>query len=397
MAQGYKGSDASMFDRGVRAHLGGEQITKFGNQRDFAAYTAGAKWAEEHNSVPQGALKKYEPAVHRGGDRRPGGGHERPGAGAAGQHGLRRGEGEAVRQHRDRQRGLGDDAGERPGAAQEHGPQRRREGRDGGPPAGAGGREALPAAGDRAHAVQGRIGDPRRAAHRREHGQLQPTKATSRAAAEAAIRKHEVTQAVHAAHAEGAIDNKERIRLLSKINQGRVADVAAAIPTKFSGEKALRTTSLEQRTAQRQAIREKFNELWQQVQAESDNPEELSVDQNGVLRAAKFQGDIHEEQARKVQSQLEGKTALQVTDMLVKNAPTEFHRVVAKKINSVMSYLTNAGMTFNFQVVRAGDANVPSILSEARGLAHDDAENDVTTIYINGTDGPGRPASATRS
>jgi hypothetical protein len=66
MAQGYKGSDASMFDRGVRAHLGGEQITKFGNQRDFAAYTAGAKWAEEHNSVPQGALKKYEPSRYTG-------------------------------------------------------------------------------------------------------------------------------------------------------------------------------------------------------------------------------------------------------------------------------------------------------------------------------------------
>jgi hypothetical protein len=218
--------------------------------------------------------------------------------------------------------------------------------------------------------------------------ELQPTRAVSRAAAEAAIRKHEVTQAVHAAHAEGAIDNKERIRLLAKINQGRVADVAAAIPTQFTGEKALRTTSLTQRTAQREAVRQKLADLWQQAEAESDNPQELSVDRNGVLRAAKFQGDISEEHATKVQAELEGKTALQVADMLVKNAPNEFQREVAKKINSVMSYLTNAGMQFEFKIVRAGGLS-PSLMSEARGLTVDNPGTDVVTVWINGTDGRG--------
>jgi hypothetical protein len=68
MAQGYKGSDASMFDRGAQATIGGEQVTKFDNQRDFAAYHAGAKWAEEHNSVPKGALTKYDPKAQLVGD-----------------------------------------------------------------------------------------------------------------------------------------------------------------------------------------------------------------------------------------------------------------------------------------------------------------------------------------
>jgi hypothetical protein len=83
--------------------------------------------------------------------------------------------------------------------------------------------------------------------------------------------------------------------------------------------------------------------------------------------------------------------------MLVKNAPTEFHRVVAKKINSVMSYLTNAGMTFNFQVVRAGDANVPSILTEARGLRTTTPRTTSRRSTSTAPMGRGRPASATKS
>jgi hypothetical protein len=112
--------------------------------------------------------------------------------------------------------------------------------------------------------------------------ELVPTKATSRAAAEAAIRKHELNEAIKAAHDEGAIDRKEMIRLMAKLRQGRVTDVAAAIPTGFTGEKALRETSLEQRTAERQAAREKFQQLMAELDEEQQNeegaPEELSVD-----------------------------------------------------------------------------------------------------------------------
>jgi hypothetical protein len=389
VAQGYKGADASMFDRGVRASLGGEQITKFGNQRDFAAYTAGAKWAEEHNSVPQGALKKYEAARYTGAvtdDQ-----VAAMNAPAQAPQGRTVSEEAKAKQSAN----IAIDSAVSPTTQASDLAQLKSMVRQGDVK---GAMEGL----KRVQAGESLFQQPEteqkpfkgetvtRGAPRTGEStvELQPTRAASRAGAEAAIRKHEVTQAVHAAHAEGAIDSKERIRLLAKINQGRVADVAAAIPTQFTGEKALRTTSLTQRTAQREAARQKLADLWQQVSEESDNPEELSVDRNGVLRAAKFQGDIHDEQARKVQEQLEGKTALQVTEMLVKGAPSEFHRVVAKKINEVMSYLTKAGMTFEFKVVRAGDI-APEVMTEARGLTHDDAENDITTVYINGIDGPG--------
>jgi hypothetical protein len=56
-----------MFDRGVQAHTSdGELITKFDSTRAGEAYQAGVKWAEEQNSVPKGALKKYEPSGYTG-------------------------------------------------------------------------------------------------------------------------------------------------------------------------------------------------------------------------------------------------------------------------------------------------------------------------------------------
>jgi hypothetical protein len=232
MAQGYKGSDASMFDRGVRAHLGGEQITKFGNQRDFAAYTAGAKWAEEHNSVPQGALKKYEPARYTG-------------AVTDDQVAAMNAPAQAPQA-----RTVSDEAKAKQSAnlAIDNAVSATTQASD------LAQLKSMVRSGDVKGAMEGlqrvQAGEKLfqqpetervpfkgesviRGAPRTGEStvQLQPTKATSRAAAEAAIRKHEVTQAVHAAHAEGAIDSKERVRLLSKINQGRVADVAAAIPT----------------------------------------------------------------------------------------------------------------------------------------------------------------------
>lgn len=67
IGQGFKGADASMFDRGVRSYVGeGEQITNFNSTRSGEAFQAGTKWAEETNSVPKGALKKYESSAYTG-------------------------------------------------------------------------------------------------------------------------------------------------------------------------------------------------------------------------------------------------------------------------------------------------------------------------------------------
>lgn len=65
VAQGYKGAAASLFDRGVRAYLGGKPVEKFKNKDDFSAYMAGARWAEEHNSVPKVASNYWTAGVAR--------------------------------------------------------------------------------------------------------------------------------------------------------------------------------------------------------------------------------------------------------------------------------------------------------------------------------------------
>lgn len=66
IVQGYKGAHASMFERGVRSFLGRSPVTKFDSFEEMGAYRAGQAWAEERNSIPRGVLKAYDPSGFTG-------------------------------------------------------------------------------------------------------------------------------------------------------------------------------------------------------------------------------------------------------------------------------------------------------------------------------------------
>ena len=390
MSQGFKGSDASMFERGVQAHLGGEQVTKFDNHRDFVAYNAGAQWAQEHNSVPRGALQKYEPSRYTGAvtDEQVAAMNSQP------QAPQPRVIPEGVKEQQAANNTI-DQANLSPVSQESDLATLKRMVREGNVKEAMDGLKRVQSGESLFQQPEAQRTDFKGEQATRgapKTGQstavMVPTKAASRAEAERAIRKYEISRAIDAAHAEGAIDGKERLKLVAQLRQGRVNDVIKAIPVKFSGEKALRPTSLQSRTAQREAIRQQLNEAAQQAEQEGEVPE-LSVDDNGIIqeRPAQFQGTIEEQQARALQDQLEGKTAEQVANMLMKHAPSEFHRQVAQKIRSTMAQLKRRGVHINFKIARAGDAAVPASLAEARGLTVDAAEG--TTVWINGVDGPG--------
>ena len=386
-SQGFMGTTKEMFASGVQAALGGEQVTKFDNHPDFVAYQAGAQWAEEHNSVPKGALKKYDPKAQLVGDVTdeqaraingataqprtvPEGAKEQASANVAIDKTVSPATQAGDLAQLKRMVREGDVQGAMEGLKRVQAgetlfeqPETKRE----------------PFKGESVTR-----GAPRTGASTTE---MVPTKAASRASAEAAIRKHELRLAIDAAHAEGVIGDKQRLQLVGKLRAGRVADVAAAIPTSFSGEKALRPTSLAERTAQRNAVRQRFEELAAEIDQESEVPE-LSVDRDGILKAAKFQGSVDPTQARAIQSQLEGKSAREVMDLLVKHAPTAFQREVAAKVKDALARLERAGIQFNFRIARGGDV-VPEQLRNARGMTVTDETGANTSIWINGTDGPG--------
>lgn len=405
-AQGFKGAEASQFDTGVRAFLAGEEIAQEG------AAAAGAKWAAETNSVPRGALKKYDPAAYTGqvtDDQVDAMGKPIPQpetrARPTGEVLAKQTANKAIDATKDAFATPDDDvaqlkrmvrdgdvdgammalqrvqSGERLFSQPERGP-------------------AQPLKGERvdatSRALRGLKGKAQSQLDYDRDMQSQSKKFT-RAQADQAIRKYEINRAIDAAVAEGTIDGKQRIRLLAKLKSGRIDEVLAEIPVTFSGQKKLRPTDLSERTALRARLRQMSEELDAEQEQEAADAEsaveELTVDRDGVLRAARFQvpsSDLMPSaKVLELQAALEGKTALQVAEMLVDRAPGMFQRTVAKAIVKAMGQLNRAGMKFEFHVVRAGGPAAPEILSEARGVAWDDVENDTTSVWINGTDAVG--------
>lgn len=386
-AQGFKGAAASVFDRGVRAFLGGEPVTEFASTRESEAYAAGARWAEEHNSVPRGALKKYEPGRYTGA--------VTDDQVAAMNAPAKAPQPRVIPPEVREQQAANNVIDSSVSATNDDTATLKKMVRDGDID---GAMQAL----QRVQAGESLFQQPEptrtpargvvatRGAPRTGESTtvMVPTKGASRAAAEQAIRKYELSRAIDAAHAEGVIDGKERLKLVAKLRQGRVAEVTDAIPVTFSGQKALRPTSLMSRTAQREAIRAQLEEAARAAETESEVAE-LSVDENGVFRPAQFQGTVPEAQARAVQEMLEGKSAKQVVELLEQKAPSGFHREVAKRLRTAMAQLSRAGFQFEFHIAGPGDANVPALLQEARGLTVDYPETNVTAVWINGLDGPG--------
>jgi hypothetical protein len=297
-AQGYKGAAASMFDRGVQHYVDGkETITKFDSTRQGEAYQAGVKWAEETNSVPRGALKKYEPSAYTGevteeqralGQKVEVKKAEIPPEVRQGQLvneaidniGLHPSKDEvdiaqlksmvrsgdidgAMNRLREVQRG--DAAVQRKDEARYYKT----------------GHGALAHAAAR-EPIKGETIIPGAPRAPRE-AELVPTKATTRAEAEKAIRKHLLMQSVEEAHRAGDITGVDKIRLVSKLAKGRLADVEKEVGTP-SSRMAERARSDADRVERRAELNHILQEMLDQAAKEAEVPE-LQVDQDGVLRS----------------------------------------------------------------------------------------------------------------
>jgi hypothetical protein len=291
VTQGFKGASASMFDRGVKAFLGGPQETKFSSKDDFAAYTAGAQWAEQHNSVPKGALKKYAPSGYTGEitDQQV---SQANGAQPVAQPRVVPPE---VKQAQTVNKAV--DATQAAFATPDDDIAQLKTMVRNGDIEGA--MEGLQKVQRGERLFQQPKPQPStftgevvtRGAPRVERtATLVPTQATSRAAAERAIRKYQVMQAIGSAHSDGAIERKDVIRLVSKVNRGKVSDVinelrGAGQVVDFDKPAAnpARAAEITKRIEQRQALVSDLQEAFRQAVVDSE-VSELSVDDRGVLR-----------------------------------------------------------------------------------------------------------------
>lgn len=302
-AQGFKGTSGAMFNRGAQAHLGGPQVTTFSSADESAAYAAGAAWAEEHNSVPRGALKKYNPkaftgditdeqlAVANGGEAAQPVPRVVPPAAArtgtvnkaidATQASLGAQEDDVAAMKRMVREGDIDGAmlalnrvqnGERLFVQPEtQRPDFRGERVDSTS-------RALRGTKEKAGALM---------AYDRDVTGV--TNKVNRAAADRAIRKYELARAIDAALAEGAITGVERVKLVAKLRDGKIADVIAALP---NNPLSLATPKVDAATRKtmgrsRAAFMAKLQRLWDEQQAEAAEAEaavpELRVNRNGQL------------------------------------------------------------------------------------------------------------------
>jgi hypothetical protein len=275
-AQGFKGAEASQFARGVKVFTDGNPTPEGG------AAAAGAQWAAERNSVPRGALKKYEPRAVSDTDVALVEGTARPETRTVP---LEVAQGQTVNRAIDATReGLG--------AAEDDVAQLKRMVREGKVEEAMDGLNRVQRGERLFQQPEREVPDFRgevvtRGAPRagRVGPTLVPTRAVSRAEAERAIRKFELEQAIRAAVDEGLIDNKERIRLLAKLNQGRIKEVADKVGNvPFN---PLRSAEIRQLVAARKArladLQIALEEALAAAAVESE-VSELEVDENGVLR-----------------------------------------------------------------------------------------------------------------
>jgi hypothetical protein len=148
------------------------------------------------------------------------------------------------------------------------------------------GEKSVPAAGAAAEHVPGCRRHARRTAYVERTATLVPTRATSRAEAERAIRKYQISEAIKSAHAEGVIERKDMIRLFAKLNQGKVVDVLKAMPKGFAPDLSKPTMTAGARKFLRRgrnAIFTKMREIAEEAEHENE-VQELSVNDLGQIR-----------------------------------------------------------------------------------------------------------------
>ncbi len=102
-------------------------------------------------------------------------------------------------------------------------------------------------------------------------------------------------------------------------------------------------------------------------------------------------GDPLSEEAKTVQSAIEGKSVTQAARWLAQNAPDADYRLIASRVAAQLEGLQEAGLKLNLKIARLGD-RVPSALTGSRGITHSQFAKDVgtMTIWLNGADVTGK-------
>jgi hypothetical protein len=302
--QGLKGSSISMFRRGVMAYTDeGPTLTKFGNPDGAAAYQSGFLWAEKTNSVPRGTLKKYEPSAFTK--------EVTPEEQALGQPAeIRKGSIPAEVEQAKLVNQAIDNANLSPTKSETEVATLKNMVRDNNIEGamdylhrintGEAAKEASAQRQDEIRYYQTGHGALARAAPRtdlksperpipgqprmEERGRaapLAPSKSTSRAEAEKAIRHYELSRTIEAAHAEGTIDSRERISLVNELHKGNYGEVMKRLPyVEFDPRRSPVVTS---RIADRKVTIADLADALRQMSQEAEVPE-LQVDKNGVLK-----------------------------------------------------------------------------------------------------------------
>lgn len=173
-------------------------------------------------------------------------------------------------------------------------------------------------------------------------GENAPSKAAQRAENEAAVRTYDLRNLIQMALAEKAITDVRAAKLHALLDEGKVDQVDRVLSKQFDENQ---TTKSRQR-----------REL--PVPPE----QEAQVAENGDVLG---DGDPEFERA------IEGKTFTQVLDHMVVNAPSLYHREIAKMMKAMAVRLEKAGMELNVVLVKPGTpiprgVNNPDVRATAR-------------------------------
>jgi hypothetical protein len=95
------------------------------------------------------------------------------------------------------------------------------------------------------------------------------------------------------------------------------------------------------------------------------------------------------DEARTVQSAIEGKSLVDAARWLALNAPSKDYQLIASRVEIQLRRLEAAGLKFDLKIAHLND-RVPGALLGARGLAHAEYIKGQLTVWLNGTDVTGK-------
>lgn len=330
--QGYTGKQASIFDRGVKAHLDGRAVDSFTSFDDMAAYQAGQVWAKDfvENSATRTAAQTGAIQARQGA----------------------RVTGRAVDRERTRaeltpgqvqQRGLNQliDAADMTGVKDVDAAALRRMVRDGASPQEVG--EALqrvqggktlfrePPSAPVALSPQPTRGQP--IFKEMNKPEADPAKAQRRVENETAVQAYDLRNLVEFALNEGGITQARADKLNTMLDEGKTDQV----------KNLLKDFDPDFVPAQRRARL-------------PTPPERVDV---GVA------GNILGQRSLELEQALTGKSFNEVADHLITKAQSRYHREVMRKVLDLAKEIQKTGTKLEMRIVRPGDT-VPARLNQER-------------------------------